>query len=50
MYYADGYRNSARAIARLLSIDQVEPLDAETRGAWRRGPTSSCWPGADQAP
>ena len=49
VYYADGYRNSARAIARLLSIDQAEPLDSET-AAVAPGANVVVLAGADQAP
>ncbi len=49
VYYADGYRNSARAIARLLSIDQAEALDSET-AAVAPGANVVVLAGADQAP
>lgn len=49
VYYADGYRNSARAIAKLLSIDQAEPLDSET-AAVAAGANVVVLAGADQAP
>ena len=49
VYYADGYRNSARAIAKLLSIDQAEALDSET-AAVAPGANVVVLAGADQAP
>ena len=49
VYYADGFRGSARAVAKLLSIDAVEPLDAETR-ALAPDADVVVLAGADQAP
>jgi hypothetical protein len=49
VYYADGERATARAVARLLSIENVEPLDPETESL---APDADIvvLAGADQAP
>ena len=49
VYYADGMRASAQQVARLLSIDQVEAIDAETQAI---APDADVvvLAGADQAP
>jgi LytR cell envelope-related transcriptional attenuator len=49
VYYADGFRNSARAVGRLFSIDQFEPLDSET-AALAPGAEVVVLAGADQTP
>jgi LytR cell envelope-related transcriptional attenuator len=49
VYYADGFRASARAVGKLLSIGQAEPLDSETASL---APDADVvvLAGADQAP
>jgi len=49
VFYADGYRNAARNVGKLLSIDQAEPLDSET-AAVAPGANVVVLAGADQAP
>jgi hypothetical protein len=49
VYYADGFRASARAVGRLFSIDQFEPLDSET-AALAPGAEVVVLAGADQTP
>jgi hypothetical protein len=49
VYYADGFRQSARAIGRLFSIDQAEPLDSET-ASLAPGADVVVLAGADQTP
>jgi hypothetical protein len=49
IYYADGFRASARAVGELLSIEQFEPLDSET-AAVAPGADVVVLAGADQAP
>ncbi|MGI8781134.1 MAG: LytR C-terminal domain-containing protein, partial [Solirubrobacteraceae bacterium] len=49
VYYADGFRGSARAVARLFSVDAVEPLDADTRALAPEADVVVL-AGADQAP
>jgi hypothetical protein len=49
VFYADGERATARAVADILSVEQVEPLDPETEGL---APDADIvvLAGADQAP
>jgi hypothetical protein len=49
VYYAEGERPAARAIARMLSVSNVEPIDAETQSL---APDADVvvLAGADQAP
>jgi LytR cell envelope-related transcriptional attenuator len=49
IYYADGFRASARAVGRLLSIEQLTELDSET-AALAPGADVVVLAGADQAP
>jgi hypothetical protein len=49
VYYADGFQASARAVGRLLSIEQVAELDSET-AALAPGADVVVLAGADQAP
>ena len=49
IYYADGFRPSARAIGRLFSIEQLEPLDSET-ASLAPGADVVVLAGADQTP
>jgi hypothetical protein len=49
IYYADGFRASARTVGELLSIEQFEPLDSET-AALAPGADVVVLAGADQAP
>jgi hypothetical protein len=49
VYYADGFRASARAVGKLLSIEQFEPLDSET-ASLAPGADVVVLAGADQAP
>jgi hypothetical protein len=49
VYYADGFRASARAIGKLFSIDQFEPLDSETASV-APGADVVVLAGADQTP
>jgi len=49
VFYADGFRGSARAIGKLLSIDRQEPLDSET-ASLAPGADVVVLAGADQAP
>ena len=49
VYYADGFRGSARAVARLFSVDAVEPLDTDTRALAPEADVVVL-AGADQAP
>ncbi len=49
VYFEDGFRAEARAVAELLSIDAVEPIDEDTRSL---APDADVvvLAGADQAP
>jgi len=49
VYYADGERATARAVARIFSVDSIEPLDPETQSL---APEADIvvLAGADQAP
>jgi hypothetical protein len=49
VYFADGFRSSARAVGRMLSIDELQPLDTET-AALAPGADVVVLAGADQAP
>jgi hypothetical protein len=49
VYFADGFGRSARAVGRLLSIEQFEPLDSET-ASLAPGADVVVLAGADQAP
>jgi len=49
IYYADGFKASARAVGKLLSIEQFEALDSET-AALAPGADVVVLAGADQAP
>ena len=49
VFYADGFRSSARRVAELLSISSVEPLDADTQ-ALAPDADVVVLAGADQAP
>jgi LytR cell envelope-related transcriptional attenuator len=49
VYYSDGFRPSANAVAKLLSIDAVVPLDAETQSLAPEADVVVL-AGADQAP
>jgi hypothetical protein len=49
VFYADGFRGSARAVAKLLSIDTTKPLDADTQ-ALAPDADVVILAGADQAP
>jgi hypothetical protein len=49
VYYADGFRASARAVGRLLSIEQLAELDSET-AALTPGADVVVLAGADQTP
>jgi hypothetical protein len=49
VYYADGFRPSARAVGKLFSIAQLEPLDSETASV-APGADVVVLAGADQTP
>ena len=49
IYYADGFKASARAVGKLLSIERYEPLDSET-ASLAPGAEVVVLAGADQAP
>jgi hypothetical protein len=49
IYYADGFKASARAVGKLLSIEHTEPLDSETASV-APGADVVVLAGADQAP
>jgi LytR cell envelope-related transcriptional attenuator len=49
VYYADGFRPSARAVGKLFSISQLEPLDSET-ASLAPGADVVVLAGADQTP
>jgi hypothetical protein len=49
VFYADGFRSQARSVARLLSISDVEPIDADTQSLAPEADVVVL-AGADQAP
>jgi hypothetical protein len=49
VYYADGFRPQARAVARLLSATDIEPIDSDTQ-ALAPDADVVVLAGADQAP
>ena len=49
MFYSDGFRPQARSVDELLSISDVEPLDADTQ-ALAPDADVVVLAGADQAP
>ena len=49
VYYADGFRSQARAVARLLSISAIQPIDVDTQAAASDADVVVL-AGADQAP